>query len=146
MYDAGAGPYFDVLGAHAYGLTVSPLEAPAPDRVNFQRVTLEHRVMERNGDATKQVLITETGWNDAPRWTHAVRPAQRVVYTVEAYRLAASWPWLLATNVFEFRLPFREDDVNDYFTFVQPDFTPRAVYLAVRRYAHGLPDAPVASS
>jgi len=139
MYAAGAGSLFDVLGAHSYGFTRPATEPAGADRLNFQRVALHRAVMERYGDAGKAVIVLETGWNDAPRWTNAVRPAQRVIYTVQAYEQAEAWPWLRALSVFEFRLPAREDNVNDYFTFVHFDFTPRAVYDAVRRYAHGEP-------
>ena len=137
MYAAGAAPYFDILGAHAYGDVQPADQPPAAGRLNFQRVVLEHEVMARHGDGGKPVLITEAGWNDAPRWTHAVSPAARVRYTVDAYRLAAGWPWLLALCMWQFRLPDLAHTAQDYFSFVTPDFTPRAVYEAVQAYAHG---------
>jgi polysaccharide biosynthesis protein PslG len=137
LYAAGAAPYFDVLGAHAYG-DVQPAGAPAdPRQLNFQRVLLQRTSMERHGDGGKSVLITEAGWNDAPRWTHAVSPAARISNTLEAYRLAETWQWLLALGMWEFRLPDRAGTAEDYATFVEPDFTPRAIYDAVAAYAHG---------
>jgi len=136
FYAAGAAPYFDVLGMHGYG-DVQAANAPADDsRLNFQRVLLQRQIMLKYGDAAKPALITEAGWNDAPRWTHAVPPAARARNTVEAYRLAADWPWLLALCMWDFRLPARTGTAQDYFAFVQPDFTLRAVYDAVSAYAH----------
>jgi hypothetical protein len=44
--------------------------------------------MVENGDAHKRVMITEAGWNDHPRWTRAVRPGQRIEYTIRAYEIA----------------------------------------------------------
>ncbi len=85
MYDAGARPYFDLLAVHSYGWTLPPDEPPAADAVNFRRVELLRQIMARNGDEAKHVIITEAGWNDHPRWTKAVRPAQRAAYTVRAY-------------------------------------------------------------
>ncbi len=138
MYDAGAAPYFDLLAAHSYGWTFSPDSPPALDAVNFRRVELLRDVMVRNGDAAKHVIITEGGWNDHPRWTKAVRPAQRVVYTVAAYQMVLeSWPWVDALCVWAFRYPKPAGTYQDYFTFVDADFHPKPIYLAVQRYASG---------
>ncbi len=93
MYDAGAAGAFDALAAHTYGWKFPADEPPSPDTVNFRRVELLREIMVRNGDAVKPILITEGGWNDHPRWTRAVRPAQRAAYTVQAYDLARTWPW-----------------------------------------------------
>jgi hypothetical protein len=137
LYAAGAAPFFDVLASHAYG-DVQPANAPAdPKQLNFQRVLLQRDIMVRHGDGAKPVLISEAGWNDAPRWTHAVSPAARIHNTIEAYRLAATWPWLLALCMWEFRLPARAGTAQDYFTFVDFDFTPKEIYDAVQAYAHG---------
>jgi polysaccharide biosynthesis protein PslG len=137
LYAAGAAPAFDVLGSHAYG-DILPADAPPdPQQLNFQRVLLHRASMLRHGDGAKAVLITEAGWNDAPRWTHAVSPAARIANTVEAYRLAETWPWLLALCMWEFRLPARAGTAEDYATFVDVDFTPRAIYDTVTAYAQG---------
>lgn len=137
MYDAGAGPYFDALAAHAYGRRSPPDDPPAPDVVNFRRVELLRRVMVQNGDAHKMIYITEGGWNDHPRWTWAVRPAQRITYTVRAYELAEGWDWCQAVALWAFRLPWRTYTFQDYSTFVTEDFIPKPVYEEVQRYAEG---------
>ena len=74
MYDAGAKDYFDGLAAHAYGLTAPMSDPPDRERINFRRVELLRQIMIDNGDAAKQVYITEAGWNDSPRWNHSVSP------------------------------------------------------------------------
>ncbi|MBI2863364.1 MAG: endo-1,4-beta-xylanase [Chloroflexi bacterium] len=138
MYDAGAKDYFDILGAHAYGYKSPPDDPPAPDKINFARVELLRQVMERNGDGAKRVMITEAGWNDHPRWTRAVRPGQRVEYTVRAYQKAEQdWPWVMAVAMWEFKLPRPANNYNDYYTFLTPDFRPKAVYEAVKKWAKG---------
>ena len=137
MYAAGAAPSFDVLGIHAYG-DIHPADDPAdPQQLNFQRALLQRAIMLRHGDSAKAALITEAGWNDAPRWMHAVSPAARIASTLEAYRLANTWPWLLALCIWEFRLPDRTGTAQDYTTFVEKDFTPRQIYDAVMAYAKG---------
>jgi len=138
MYDAGAGPYFDGLAVHSYGWTFDPEQPPSPDAVNFRRVELMRDVMIRNGDADKPVYITEAGWNDHPRWTKAVRPAQRAAYTVQAYAKALrDWPWVKMIATWAFRYPRPAGTYQDYYTFVDGSFRPKPIYLAVQEYAHG---------
>jgi len=138
MYDAGAASYFDILAAHSYGWTFGPDEPANPDAVNFSRVELLREIMARNGDADKHVIITEGGWNDHPRWTRAVRPAQRAAYTIRAYQKAQEeWPWVDALCTWAFRYPRLASTYQDYYTFVDVDFEPKPIYLAVQSYAQG---------
>lgn len=137
MYDAGAANAFDALAVHAYGWKFPPDDPPSPDTINFRRVELLREVMVRNGDAAKPILLTEGGWNDHPRWTRAVRPAQRAAYTVQAYELARTWDWCDAVALWAFRFPWRSYTYQDYFAFVDVDFVPRAIFEEVRRYAQG---------
>lgn len=138
MYDAGAADYFDLLAIHAYGWYSEPEEAPAADVVNFRRAELLRAVMVKNGDGNKSAMITEGGWNDHPRWTRAVRPSQRITYTIRAYTYAqAEWPWLEAVCLWAFRYPWDAKSYQDYYTFVRTDFEPKPIYLEVQRYAAG---------
>jgi hypothetical protein len=138
MYDAGAAAYFDALAIHAYGGRFPPDDAAAPDRLNFARAELVRQVMVRNGDAEKPAFITEAGWNDHPHWTRAVRPAQRITYSIRAYQKALEdWPWCQAVALWAFRYPRPAAGYQSYYTFVQPDFTPRPIYLEIQRYAQG---------
>ncbi|MDI7275331.1 MAG: beta-galactosidase [Anaerolineae bacterium] len=138
MYDAGARGCFDAMAVHAYGLTFAPDDPPSPDLLNFSRAELTHEVMVRNGDSEVPCLITEGGWNDHPRWTRAVRPAERIAYTIRAYEKARQeWPWCRAVALWAFRFPWPAQTYQDYFTFVSVGFTPKPVYLAVQRYAQG---------
>ena len=135
MYEAGAQNYFDVLAVHAYGWTSPADEAPAPNRVNFRRTELVREMMVRYGDAAKRVMITEGGWNDHPRWTKAVRPAERIEYTLRAYELCKQWDWLGACALWAFRYPFPSQTYLDYFAFVTSDFAPKPIYYSVQKYA-----------
>ncbi len=138
MYDAGAAPYFDLLAAHSYGWIFGPDEPPSADAVNYRRVELLREVMVRNGDGAKHIIITEAGWNDHPRWTKAVRPAQRAAYTVRAYERALSeWPWVDAVCMWAFRYPRPAGTYQDYYTFVDENFEPKPLYLTVQAYATG---------
>ncbi|MFQ5856485.1 MAG: endo-1,4-beta-xylanase, partial [Anaerolineae bacterium] len=132
MYDAGAAPYFDALAAHAYGWKFPPDDSPAPDRINFRRVELLRQIMVEHGDAEKPIYVTEAGWNDHPRWTKAVRPAQRAAYTVQAYEIARNWDWCAAVAIWSFRLPWPPHTFQDYFTLVDVDFVPKPIYWEIQ--------------
>ncbi len=135
MYAAGARDYFDALAIHAYGWTYSADDPPAANRVNFRRAELQRAIMVQNGDAAKHALITEGGWNDHPRWTKAVHPAERIQNTLRAYDLCKSWEWLDACALWAFRYPFPAQTYLDYFTFVTPEFDPKPIYFEVQKYA-----------
>ena len=138
MYDAGTAPYFDILAIHAYGWYSDPDEPADPTVVNFRRSELLREVMVANGDEAKRTMITEGGWNDHPRWTRAVRPGQRIDYTIRAYQVAQEeWPWMDAVALWAFRYPWDAKSYQDYFTFVRTDFEPKPIYEEVQRYSQG---------
>jgi hypothetical protein len=138
MYRAGAADYFDALSIHAYGLTQPPEAPPGPDVLNFRRVELLRKIMVAHGDGDKPVYVTEAGWNDHPRWAHAVRPAQRIAYTIDAYEWARQhWPWCACVAMWAFRYPSPTYNYQDYYEFVATDFEPRVIYLEVQHYASG---------
>ncbi len=139
-YQAGGGRYFDALAAHVYPLTIPPAPPDDPaeaDRLNFARATLLHEVMSANGDSGKQLYITEAGWNDSRRWSYAVRPAQRISYSIGAYQQAMNWDWCPSVSLWAFRLPAPAYTYMDNYTFVAPDFVPKPIYLEVQKYALG---------
>ena len=135
MYEAGAADYFDALAVHAYGLTFPPEVAPAEDLLNFRRVELVREIMLDYGDQSA-VYITESGYNDHPRWTKAVRPSQRIAYTVESLAYAEeNWPYVESLVLWMFRTPGYSYSFLDYYTLVTPDFVEKPIYEAVRDYA-----------
>ncbi len=135
MLDAGAGTAMDALAVHAYGWVYPADDPPAPDVVNFRRVELVQKILADNGYADMPIHITEAGWNDHPRWTRAVKPGQRIEYTLAAYRLAEQWDWLASLNMWAFRYPRSAQSYQDYFTFVTPDFVKKPIYDEVKNYA-----------
>ncbi|MBL8154109.1 MAG: beta-galactosidase [Anaerolineae bacterium] len=145
LYQAGAAPYFDGLAMHTYGFTDPPEAPPAADALNFRRAELLHDIMLRYDSPDKPVYITETGWNDHPRWTKAVLPSLRVAYTVDAFRWAeAHWPWLDKLCIWVLRYPGATRSYPDNFTLITPDFQPLPIYSAIQAYALGREeDAPL---
>ncbi len=138
LYSAGAAPYFDAVAVHAYGLLAPPDDPSGPAKLNFARTEEVHKVMQRRGDGSKPIYITEGGWNDSPRWSYAVKPYQRVEYTLRAYQKAAQdWPWVQAVCLWASRFPKSQYTYFDNYSFLTPDFIPKAVYLEVQKYAKG---------
>jgi hypothetical protein len=136
MYIAGAATAFDALAVHSYGLSFPPQAAPDLEVINYRRAELLRAVMVAHGDVDKPVYITEAGWNDHPRWARAVRPGQRITYTVEAYRWAREhWPWCRCVAMWAFRYPAPVHNYQDYYTFVTTDFRPKPIYQAIQDYA-----------
>jgi hypothetical protein len=110
MYDAGAGPYFDLLGVNAPGYLAPPQTDPAEVAANealgghrwnsFRHVEDIRQIMVRNGDADKQIAVMEMGWTTDPihpdySW-FAVTEQQQAEYVVEGYQWAKdNWrPWV----------------------------------------------------
>jgi hypothetical protein len=137
MLEAGAAQYMDALAAHTYGLTFPPESPPDPDVVNFRRLELLREIL-REYDAPMPIYITEGGWNDHPRWTHAVKPGQRIAYTVGAFAWAAAhWPDVESVCVWAFRYPAPVGNNRDYYTFVTSGFRVKRIYEEVQKYARG---------
>ncbi len=133
MYEAGAMEYFDGLAVHAYGLTFPAEADPGPEILNFRRIELIRAIMVEFGDAQTPVFVTETGWNDHPRWSMAVKPFQRIQYTLEGLDHAdENWPYVKALALWAFRYPAPTRSYPDNFTLVTPEFVPKPIYEAIQ--------------
>ena len=145
LYAAGAKPYFDVLSANAYGMDKPPADAPSKSVLNFRRAELLRGVMEKNGDANKAVWFNEYGWNASPteipkeeRIWQRVTEKQQADWTIEGVQRALrDWPWAGVFCTWYFRqvgdIPPSRSEY--YFRLVDPDFTPRPVYNAIKQAA-----------
>ncbi len=117
MYQAMGGNsdgYFDMLGVHGAGFAAPPELDPAEAASNpayggyrffaFRHVEDIRAIMERYGDADKQIVLLEFGWtydpvNPAYRWHGADAGIDEMVqadYLRRAYQYAAAnWqPWI----------------------------------------------------
>ncbi len=149
LYDAGLRDYSDALGAHAPGYKAPPEISPAEaardpywggDRsFTFRRVEDLRAVMVRNGDADKQIWVTEFGWTSDPvnpdySWCR-VTESQKGDYLVRALGWAqARWsPWIGPMMVWTMPDPTWEPhDEKYWWAIAEPDGTPRPAYLALR--------------
>ena len=136
MYKAGAAAFFDGLAVHAYGLTFPAVAEPGPDILNFRRIELLREIMITYGDDETPVYVTETGWNDHPRWSMAVKPGQRIQYTLDALDFSAeNWPYVEMLAIWAFRYPAPTRSYPDNFTLVSPEFVPKPIYEALKAHA-----------
>ncbi len=136
MYEAGAADYFDGLAVHAYGLTFPADAEPGEEILNFRRIELLRSIMVEFGDEATPMYVTEAGWNDHPRWSMAVRPGQRIEYTLDALDYAAeNWPYVKALAIWAFRYPAPTRSYPDYYTLVTPEFVAKPIYEALKEYA-----------
>jgi len=132
LYAAGAAPFFDMWAVHTYGAQQPHDATPYPEVVNFRRVEIIQQLLAGLGDGEKRLIITEGGWNDNARWSAAVRPSDRLRWTVGAYHMANQWPWLEAMALWQFSTPWQARTYQDNWNFVASDGTPKAIYWAVR--------------
>jgi len=143
MYRAGAGDFFDVLGAQAFGLWTGPTDRrTSPDRTNFSRVLLTREIMVRHGDADKPIWITEMGWAavppELPTRFGRVTQEQQARYLVDAYRRAArEWPFVGPLFVWFLRRPDWSERDQDWFYFglIDPDWNVTPAFRALAQLA-----------
>ncbi|HZK66900.1 MAG TPA: cellulase family glycosylhydrolase [Chloroflexota bacterium] len=146
MYDAGAEDYFDIMSVMAYGLRSGPDDRRLALRdVNFSRPILTREIMVKNGDDAKPIWASEMGWNVQPESVSAEPVFGRVTeelqarYTVRGLQRAAEeWPWMGVMNLWFFKRADEKEREQPfyYFRLVDPDFTPRPVYQAVKEYGN----------
>ncbi|MFO7662385.1 MAG: cellulase family glycosylhydrolase [Chloroflexota bacterium] len=149
MYDAGAAPYFDVLGLNAPGYRAPPELEPVEAESEvygggrwfaFRHVEDMRAIMVANGDGHKQVAILEMGWtldqvNPEYAWFAVDEPTQ-ADYLVRAFEYAADhWqPWMgLMVAIYIADAEWTQDNEQWWWAIVLPDGTPRAAYDALRR-------------
>ncbi len=150
MYSAGAGKCFDILGAQGYGLFSGPSDRRMrPTTINFAHVLWLRDMMIANGDGAKPIWIGEMAWNPVPdeatvpniadRLNYGqVTDEQAARYAVEGYeRARQEWPFVGVVCYWFFKRADEHEKNQSwyYFRMVDPDFTPRPVYGAVKDYA-----------
>ena len=161
MYEAGAKPYFDMLGAHGAGYKAPPemdpgqvandsnyynvgdVNCPGPAcRIYcFRHVEDLRQIMVDNGDAGKKVVVLEFGWTrdertNSPYYWHRV--ADQFVqgdYMVRAYTYAkANWqPWIgLMSLIYIANPDWTENDEQYWWSIAIPNYPQLYSYQSYR--------------
>ncbi len=148
MYQAGAKPYFDVMGAHGAGYNHAPDAALGSDPAHpdhsfyFRRIEELRAVMEANGDSGKQMWLTEFGWtldnvNPSYSW-YAVDSHTQAAYLVKAFQMGKNnYPWMGVMSVWNFNFAWMSPppDEKSFWSVMNPDHTPRPAYVALAAMA-----------
>jgi hypothetical protein len=149
MYDAGAKPYFDMLGAHGAGYKAPPEMDPGqvandPNYYNvgdvncpgpacriycFRHVEDLRQIMVNNGDANKRVVVLEFGWTrdertNSPYYWHRVDDQfMQGDYMVRAYKYAKEhWqPWIaIMSLIYMPDVNWTQNDEQYWWSVIEP--------------------------
>ena len=143
--------YFDHLATHPGG-TLNPPDTLWPERPGpgpgwldhpsfyFRRAEQLRQVMVENGDAAKQVWLTEFGWstaNQAPGYEYGnyISEQQQAQYLVRAFEIARTeWPWVGVMLVWNLNFSTITDPSDEKYSWsvVYADWNPRPAYRALQ--------------
>jgi hypothetical protein len=146
LYAAGLRGKFDAFGAHAntqapeVSVALSVLKDFPHPSFYFRRIEQLRQVMVDNGDAAKQVWLTEWGWtadsvHPAYKW-FAVSEDKKASNLVDAFQYARqNWtPWIGVMSVWTLPDPTWTADREEYWwAITNPDGTPRPAYSLIRQ-------------
>jgi hypothetical protein len=143
--------YADVIGAHAGGYNNPPETDPNTASTEqfrghpsfyFRRVEQLRAVMEKYGDASKRMWLTEFGWstvNQAPGYEYGRFNTEQnqADYLVRAFNLAKTrYPWMGVMFVWNLNFGTLTDlpasDEKPPFGILNRDWTPRPAYNALK--------------
>jgi hypothetical protein len=142
--------YFDALGAHPGSNDNSPDQSwpnnpgtggwDDDNSFYFRRIEDLRAVMVANGDAHKQIWLTEFGWstlNAAPGYEYgaAISPELQAQYLVRAFEIGKwEWPWVGPMFVWNlnFQVTVSPDDEKAPWGVLNPDWSPRPAYDALK--------------
>lgn len=134
LYLNGAQPYLDGIGMHPYSMPYGISDDP--NHV-WNAVAAARTTMENNGDAAKQIWVTE--WGLATGSSPLATPeAQQASGLLDGLRTAAATPYLAPLFIFTVRDLTADPSVFDFnFGVFRFDGSPKESALAIQRYATG---------
>ncbi|HEY63577.1 MAG TPA: hypothetical protein G4O02_03300 [Caldilineae bacterium] len=137
MYQAGARPFFDALGAHPYGFAYPPDDSHgAHEGLNMSRILDLRAVMAAHGDGAKPIWATEIGWTTHGVGEHAwltVTLEEQADYLARAWWKAYhEWPWLRVFTVWNLSRGAPEEDEKFGYSLLFRDGRPKPVCQALR--------------
>ena len=137
MYQAGARPFFDVLGAHPYGFVYPPDDRQGAHRgLNLNRIQDLRAIMDEWGDEAKPIWATEVGWTTHGVGEHAwltVSPQEQADYLVRAWEMTrAEFPWLHIFTVWNLAHGLPQSDDKAGYSILRQDGAPKPAHEALR--------------
>ncbi len=138
LYDNGARDYFDILNIHIFQSPAIPNSIKA---VNAQ-VKLAYKIMSRNGDANKELWVTEIGCPGVKRghrynnWWMGKNPNERLqaAWVRDVYTQLLQYPYVKKV----FWAFFRDcrkfwDNGTDFFGIIRYDFSKKPAFAAYQK-------------
>jgi photosystem II stability/assembly factor-like uncharacterized protein len=137
MYQAGARPSFDALGAHPYGFAYPPDDPHgAHQGLNLNRIQELRAIMDEWGDEAKPVWAAEGGWTTHGVGEHAwltISPQEQADYLVRAWEMTrAEFPWLHIFTVWNLAHGLPQSDEKAGYSILRQDGAPKPAYEALR--------------
>lgn len=141
LYDAGARPYFDIMAIHPYtstdptmcwnqgGTTKKALDA-------FCSIEEVRAVMVANGDAAKDIWLTEFGWSTSTA-EYSVTEAQQADFTTKAFtKMRNEYPYVTVAMVYMFHDTGTDrTDWNSNAGIIRNDYSSKPALAAFRTIA-----------
>ncbi len=150
MYDAGIKGFYDGVGVHPSGFNNAPELDPRDGDVlgraggfhghrsfYFRGFEFYREVMVRNGEDAKSLWFTEFGWatggQAGAEWGYAQEntEANQAEWLARAFQIGKDRPYVAAMFVWNLNF-FGTDQAKRAFAVINPDWSPRPAYLALR--------------
>jgi len=138
LYQLGADAHFEVAAGKPYGFDTGPEDRRvSSDLLNFSRLILLRKVMEKHGDSGAALWGGNFAWNALPAgWTGQpslwgqTDVAKQALQTQAAYRRAAEeWPWLGVLFLENYAPAAPPNDPRWGFALLDQDLNPRSPLL-----------------
>jgi hypothetical protein len=153
MYDAGIKGFYDGVGVHPSGFNNAPELDPRDPGVlgraggfhghrsfYFRNFEFYREVMERNGEGAKGLWFTEFGWASGGQagaewaYAHENTEANQAEWLAQAFRIGKERHYITAMFVWNLNF-FGVDQAKRAFAVINPDWSPRPAYTALRNLA-----------
>jgi uncharacterized protein YfiM (DUF2279 family) len=140
MYAAGAKASLDAVSVHPYSYPALPSDGRTTSYNTFQQIPALHATMQRYGDGAKLLWLTEFGAPTATvrTGTGAVPIDGQLQATIiaDGLRAATQLGYIGPVFIYSIRDERTGDpDILKNFGIVRSDFTPKASYQVIQRYA-----------
>ncbi|MGI8587040.1 MAG: cellulase family glycosylhydrolase [Chloroflexia bacterium] len=147
--------YYDVLGMHPYGYwnppdSMFPVKQPSDQTpasaynnhgsFYFRRIEDQRAVMEKHGEAGKQIWLTEFGWCSDKRdggYVECINNSldDQAAYEVRAYQKAQQdYPYMGVMFLWNLNFSTFQEWYSgpSHFSILNPDWSPRPAYWALK--------------
>ena len=141
MYAAGAGPYFDAGSVHPYTNKTDPTlcwnDSNGLKSIDaFCGIETVRNVMVNNGDAAKNLWLTEFGWSTASGASNGVSEATQADYLAKSFKELDAYPYVTHAFWYGFRNNYwssnDQSDVEANYGLVKVDFSTKPAYAAYK--------------